>query len=112
MEPVITIFNGEDEINVTRRELLTKSATEIVELLQSTVIFRDVLKDMNPENEGIGLHSVVAINGTRPVERLELHVERGYLALYDTLCYKLGEDSANLVIINIIHAINLEKCSN
>jgi len=111
MESIITIFNGEDEVNVTRRELLTKSATEIVELLQTTV-FRDILKDLDEDTDGIGLHSVVAINGTRPVERLELHVERGYLALYDTLCYKLGADSANLVILNIMNAINLEKCSD
>jgi hypothetical protein len=112
MESVITIFNGESEMVTTRKELMSKSATQVVELLQTTAVFRDILKDLDEDTDGIGLHSVVAINGIAPDRFLELQIERGYLALYDTLCYKLGEDAANLVIINIMNAINLEKCSD
>ena len=113
MEPTIVLFDGEDEIRTTREELKNYSATQIVSLLESTAIFRDILKDLHPDNGGIGLHSVVsAINGRKPALLLELYVERGYLALYARLCEQLGEDSATIILSKIINAINLEKCSD
>ena len=112
MEPTIVLFDGEDEILTIREELDCYSTTELVSLLESTAIFRDILKDFDVEAGGIGLHSVVAINGRKPSVLLELQVERGYLALYQKLCDRLGEDSATIILAKIINAINLEKCSD
>ena len=113
MEPTVVVFDGENEIRTTREEIKKYSATQIVSLLESTAIFRDVLKDLDPDRGGVGLHSVVtAINGRKPALLLELYVERGYLALYARLCEQLGEDSATIILAKIINAINLEKCAD
>lgn len=112
MEPTIKLFDGEEEISTTRAELKNYSATKLVSLLESTAIFRDVLKDFDADGGGIGIHSVVAINGRKPSSLLELQVERGYLALYGRLCEVLGEDSATIILAKIINAINLEKCTD
>jgi hypothetical protein len=112
MEPTIRLFDGEEEISTTRAELTKYSATQIVSLLESTAVFRDVLKDFDVEEGGIGIHSVVAINGRKPSTLMELQVERGYLALYGRLCELLGEDSATIILAKIINAINLEKCTD
>lgn len=111
MEPIITIFDSENEIHTVREELECYSPREIVNLLQSTAIFRDVVQEFESRN-GIGLHSVVAINGRKTGQLLALQVERGYIALYERLGEQLGEDSAALVLADINQAMLLEKCSD
>lgn len=109
IEPKCIVFDGEDEREISREEMLGVGPTELVGLFECTAVYRDLLRDfMDPES--IGFHSVVAINGRKPRPELLLWVERGFMLLYSRLEETFGQDVAATIWAKVSTTIQLEKC--
>jgi hypothetical protein len=102
------LFDGEDELFLTAydiKKIREGSPRELVNLLQSTAVYRDVMKDLLKD---LGQHLVSVNESPIDAERIR-GVEFGYQLLGQELIAAFGEDSAALIIADVHNAINLEK---
>jgi hypothetical protein len=102
------IFDGEDEQVLTFdqiKEIGKESPITLVQLFQSTAVFRDVMKDLIKEH---GKEILKTDDGELADVRIKL-VETGYNLLVEELIDILGEDKALMVVAGAHNAINLEK---
>jgi hypothetical protein len=102
------VFDGENEMNLTARDIRTireGSPKELVRFFQATTVYRDVMKDLIKD---IG-SALISINETKITPERIRGVELGYQLLGKELAEAFGEDTAALITADIYNAINLEK---
>jgi hypothetical protein len=105
MKSIITIFDGEHEIVLSREEIAELGPRDLVDRFQSTAVYRDLI------NDSVELDSVVAVNGQRPTGAMLLRLERGFVALFERMEEVFGPDSAAEIWSKVSNTIQLEKCT-
>ena len=87
------VFDGEDELLL---DITTVSTERLVRLFQTTSIYRDVCNEMRINNPDI--------------ETTYHQIANSCNDMYEALSKELGEDTALILIANILAEIQLEKC--
>jgi hypothetical protein len=106
MNQRLTIFNGEDPILLDRADLEKYRPTELVELFETTAVYRDLINDFIDQ----GTASGISFGGRKLNSKFILQVEQGFIGLYERMEEIFGQDAAALIWAKVANAINLEKC--
>lgn len=106
MNQRITIFNDDDPILLDRVDLGKYGPSELVELFETTAVYRDLINDFIDQ----GTASGVSFGGRKLNSRFILQVEQGFIGLYERMEEVFGQDAAALIWAKVANSINLEKC--
>lgn len=106
MNQLLTIFNGDDPIFLDRVDLKRYGPSELVELFETTAVYRDLINDFIDQGTTDG----ISFGGRKLSSRFILQVERGFIGLYERMEEIFGQDTAALIWAKVANSINLEKC--